>query len=179
MADPAAAGASAPGAEPAPGSGRLAGATHMLALRVYYEDTDAGGIVYHAGYLRFAERGRTEMLRLLGIDHRQLRELTGIVFTVRRLAVEFRRPARLDDAIEVRTTPVALGGATVDLRQGVWRGAEELARLDVQVACMRVADGRPARLPKMLRDRLFALISADLASTHRPGGPHSQPEATF
>lgn len=163
----------------APAAGRIDGTTHVLPIRVYYEDTDAGGIVYHANYLRFAERGRTEMLRLLGIDHSRLRAEAGIVFTVVRLTVEYRRPARLDDAIEVATTPTAASGATVRLRQIVRRDGEDLARLDVLVACMHPGDGRPARLPKPLRDRLFALISADGEARHRPGGPNSQPEATF
>lgn len=126
---------------------------HRLAVRVYYEDTDAGGIVYHASYLRFAERARTEMLRELGFDHVTLRERYGLIFAVRRCTVEFRAPARLDDLLEVETAPVRLGGARLVLRQVVKRGEQVLAELDVELALLS-PDLRPRRLPAAVAERL-------------------------
>jgi len=126
---------------------------HRMPLRVYYEDTDAGGIVYHANYLKFAERGRTEMLRHLGFEHSRVRQQTGIVFTVRRCNVEYRGAARLDDALTVETRIDAVGGATLSLRQLVCRGADVLAALEVLVACVG-ENGRPCRLPVELRAAL-------------------------
>jgi acyl-CoA thioester hydrolase len=126
------------------------GLTHSLPLRVYYEDTDAGGIVYHANYLKFAERGRSEMLRSLGFPHRKLAAEDGVGFAVRRCAVEYLAPARLEDALVVDTTLVELGAATLSLRQQIRRGGELLADLDVQVACIG-RDGRPRRVPAALR----------------------------
>lgn len=130
-------------------------APHRLGLRVYWEDTDAAGIVYYANYLRFAERGRTELLRALGIDQRRLREETGIAFAVRRCACEYLRPAMLDDALVVETEIAGLGAATCDMRQRVRRGADTLAALDVTVAAV-AANGRPARLPPAVRHALAA-----------------------
>lgn len=124
-------------------------AAHILPVRVYYEDTDAGGIVYHAAYLRFAERGRTEFIRTLGVDQRSLRDETGLGFAVARLAIDYLRPARLDDRLEIHTEVARARGASADFLQTVLRDGETLARLDVRVACID-ADGRPARLPPAL-----------------------------
>ena len=129
------------------------GMTHSMPLRVYYEDTDAAGIVYYANYLKFAERGRTEMLRFLGFAHGRLRAETGIVFTVRRCNVEYRGAARLDDPLTVETRVDAIAGATLSVRQLVCRGGEVLAALDVLVACVGET-GRPRRVPAMLRAAL-------------------------
>ena len=95
-------------------------------VRVYFEDTDAGGIVYHASYLRFAERARTEWLRALGFGQRGLAERFGCIFAVRRCGLDCRRPARLDDALVVVTRPRSIGGARLALSQEVRRGAELL-----------------------------------------------------
>jgi acyl-CoA thioester hydrolase len=124
--------------------------SHTLAVRVYYEDTDAAGMVYHANYLKFAERGRTEMLRSLGFGHRRLGEETGIGFTVRRCTVDFLVPARLEDALTVVTELAAVGGATLSMRQRIRRGDELIADLDILVACIG-RDGRPRRVPGALR----------------------------
>ena len=131
-------------------SGRVENGIHCLPIRVYYEDTDSSGIVYYANYLRFAERARTEMLRLSGINQSEMASRYGMSFAVRDCAVDFRRPARLDDLIEVRSWFVELAGATVSGVQAIWRGTEELVRLKVRVACLR-GDGRPTRIPAALR----------------------------
>ncbi|MBV9861257.1 MAG: tol-pal system-associated acyl-CoA thioesterase [Alphaproteobacteria bacterium] len=128
-------------------------ARHSYALRVYYEDTDAAGIVYHANYLKFAERGRTEMLRSLGFGHRRLREESGLAFAVRRCAADYREPARLDDALTVETEVAALGGATLSLEQRIRRDQRTLVHLDILVACVG-RHGRPRRLPAELRAAL-------------------------
>jgi len=129
------------------------GVSHSFPLRVYYEDTDAAGMVYHANYLKFAERGRSEMLRSMGFPHRQLAATDGVGFAVRRCSVEYLVPARLEDALVVDTTLVDVGAATLNLRQRIRRGDELLADLAVLVACVG-RDGRPRRLPSALRAAL-------------------------
>ena len=136
--------------------GAIADGVHVLPLRVYYEDTDASGVVYYANYLRFIERGRTDMLRLLGVNHRALGDRAGVAFAVRRCEIDYLAPARLDDEIEVRTAIAAVGGATIEARQSVRRGADELARGTLRLACVG-ADGRPRRLPAAVRTALAAL----------------------
>lgn len=134
--------------------GRLEGRLHVMPLRVYYEDTDAAGIVYYANYLRFAERARSEFLRLLGIDQRALRERDGLVFAVRRAALDYRAPARLDDLLELRSTLTAVRAASVEALQRVLLDGHLLVDIRVQVAAVAVASGRAARLPAGVRRRL-------------------------
>lgn len=122
---------------------------HRLPVRVYYEDTDAGGIVYHANHLKFAERARTEMLRCLGLDHSTLRERFGLTFAVRRCAADFLAPARLDDRLEVETRVVRLGGASLDLIQDILHEARLLVRLELRLALLD-ARLRATRLPREL-----------------------------
>jgi acyl-CoA thioester hydrolase len=133
-----------------PAEGTIEGKAHLYPLRVYYEDTDAGGIVYHASYLRFAERARTEMLRCLYFPHSDLIQRNGVMLVVRGLEIEYVRPARLDDALEVRTRLKAIGGASLKLSQDVGViGAGDghiCARMLVRLACID-SGGRPMRLP--------------------------------
>ena len=131
---------------------------HRHAIRVYYEDTDAAGLVYYANYLRFAERARTEWLRALGFDHTALRAGLGVAFAVRRCTVDYRRPARLDDLLEVETRVVRLGGASARLDQVVSRDGDALVSLSVELALMD-ADGRPARMPAGLRAAIGPLLA--------------------
>ena len=126
---------------------------HRFPLRVYYEDTDAAGIVYYANYLRYAERARTEMLRISGFASSEIMAELGIALGVRHCAVDYLRPARLDDALEVETRVTKVGGASVELRQVVWRGGDELVAMDLKLGCMSL-DGRPQRLPQGVRDIL-------------------------
>ncbi|TGE00338.1 tol-pal system-associated acyl-CoA thioesterase [Methylobacterium nonmethylotrophicum] len=126
---------------------------HALAVRVYYEDTDFSGFVYHASYLRFMERGRTELLRGLAGDQSELhREADGLVFVVRRMTLDYLKPARMDDALTVLTATRDLRGASMHLAQEVRRGDETLVRAEVVVACVR--EGRAVRLPEALRRTL-------------------------
>ena len=138
-------------------SGQMAEGEHRLPLRIYYEDTDAGGIVYYARYLQFAERARTEMLRLAGIDQKQLTRDHGVFFAVRRCEVDYLRPARFDDFLEVRSHLTALGGARLSAVQVICRAGEELVRLAVEIASIR-GDGRPARIPAPVRAALQPFV---------------------
>ncbi len=123
-----------------------------LWVRVYYEDTDFSGRVYHASYLRFLERGRTEWLRRRGFAHRDLAENLGVVFVVRSLRIEFFAPAMMDDLLIVETSVAALRGASIDFEQRIVRSHKELVTAEVLAASIR--DGRPARIPADLRRRL-------------------------
>lgn len=123
---------------------------HRLPVRVYYEDTDAGGIVYHASYIRFAERGRTEFVRMIGLYQDALREEFDLGFAVRSMTVDYLKPAFLDDELELLTEIQSVRGASIDFLQTVLRSSEALTRLTVRVACLNKA-GRPVRLPKLLR----------------------------
>ena len=129
--------------------------THRLPLRVYYEDTDFSGVVYHASYLRFMERGRTEVLRTLGLMQRNLHaDQLGFHFVVRRMTIDWLRPAAMDDELVVETRIGELRGASMIMRQAVLRGDVILVTAEVTVVGVR--DGKPARLPPSLRDALAA-----------------------
>src|SRR5260221_5244481 len=134
---------------------------HHMQIRVYYEDTDFSGIVYHANYLRFMERGRTNHLRLMGADQHALfaeaqAETPGFAFVVRSMEIHFLRPARMDDLLDVVTWPVAVKGASITLAQEVRRGDEALVNAKVRVAF--ICEGRAKPIPKSLR----LLMKADL-----------------
>jgi acyl-CoA thioester hydrolase len=120
-------------------------------LRVYYEDTDAAGVVYHANYLKYCERARTEWLRSLGLDQRNLRAEQGLVFVVSRLTADYLRGAELDDALEVRSCVAQLGQARIVFEQSVWRGDERMFVSNVTIACVDWAARRAVRLPENVR----------------------------
>ncbi len=139
-------------------SGRMERGEHVMPLRVYYEDTDAAGIVYYANYLKFAERARTEMLRLAGIEQTEMAAAYGMAFAVRDCTVSYAAPARLDDLLEVRSRLTEFKGATLRAEQEIRRGPEHLARLGLRVACVTL-DGRPARIPAAVRQALQSYVS--------------------
>ena len=127
--------------------------THRLPVHVYYEDTDLAGIVYYANYLKYIERGRTEWVRVLGIDQTRLRAEAGIVFAVRRVEADYLYPARFDDALEVTTALEEISGARIVLRQEVQR--DRTVIFAARVTLVALTDtGRPARLPADVRRRL-------------------------
>ena len=133
-----------------------------MAVRVYYEDTDFSGIVYHASYLRFMERGRTNYLRLLGADHRALfeetrREAPGFAFVVRAMQIEFLAPARMDDVLQVTTAPEELKGASITLHQRITRAEDLLIEAHVRVAF--VSGGRARPIPNALRTAMRASLA--------------------
>ncbi|MFN3883149.1 MAG: tol-pal system-associated acyl-CoA thioesterase [Rhodocyclaceae bacterium] len=123
-----------------------------LSVRVYYEDTDAGGVVYYANYLKYLERGRTEFIRALGIAQRALAREEGIAFAVRSLTVEYLKPAVLDDELDVTTAVETLGRAQVGFAQTIRRGEETLLTAKVRVACLDLAKGRAIALPAALHE---------------------------
>lgn len=135
---------------------------HVYHLRVYYEDTDAGGIVYHANYLRFAERARTEALRELGLPHAAMVEQFALMFVVRRIEIDYLRPARLDDSLAVVTRAEAVGGASARLRQAITaEDGTELAVAHVDLACVALGESRPRRIPPQWRAALASLLASD------------------
>ncbi|MGH6683367.1 MAG: tol-pal system-associated acyl-CoA thioesterase [Pseudolabrys sp.] len=134
--------------------GEIRNGLHHQQVRVYYEDTDFSGIVYHASYLRFMERGRTNYLRLIGADHRALfaaaeKEAPGFSFVVRHMDIHFNKPAFMDDVLDIVTTPKEVKGASVVLNQKVMRGEDLIVEADVQVAF--VSGGKAKPIPKPLR----------------------------
>ncbi len=177
----------------APAAGRFDGATHVYPVRIYFEDCDPAGIVYHANYLRFAERARTEMMRALGIPHVAMVR-AGVAFAVRRCEIDYLRPARLEEALEVRTRIIDIRGATLDAEQIVRRpdaprngppdgadlpipdrhdadmpeeGGADLVRLILRLACIN-QNGRAVRIPTGVRtalDRHHASTQPGTAST--------------
>ncbi|TBX28918.1 tol-pal system-associated acyl-CoA thioesterase [Nioella sediminis] len=127
--------------------------THQFQTRVYYEDTDLAGIVYHANYLKFIERARSEMVREAGISQTALKAEKGIVFAVRRMEMDFIAPARFEDDLRVETRLTGVKGASFDLDQSVWRGADRLYAAKVQVVCL-TDSGRAVRIPADIRQKL-------------------------
>lgn len=137
-------------------SGRLKEGGHILPVRVYYEDTDFTGIVYHGAYVRFFERARSDFLRLLGIHHTELgagAHGDKIAFAVRSMSLDFQKPATIDDVLEVNTRLLEFRGARIKLHQAITRRTDVLVEANVLIAIIS-ADGRPRRLPKHLAEKL-------------------------
>jgi acyl-CoA thioester hydrolase len=139
--------------------GEIRDGRHRMAVRVYYEDTDFSGVVYHASYLRFMERGRTNFMRLIGAAPAPMFEAQpdgapGFAFVVRTMRIEFLKPARMDDLLTIVTAPQEVRGASIVLRQEVLRGEETLVEAEVRVAC--VSGGRARPIPKALRQTMAA-----------------------
>jgi len=142
-------------------AGSDAGTAFRWPVRVYFEDTDAGGVVYYANYLKFFERCRTEWLRALGIDQSTLAREQGVGFVVAGIDAKYLQPARLDDELAIEARVVHLGGCSIVFEQLALRAGELLARAQVKVACVDLQRRRPARLPPLLREKI----------------PHSRPES--
>jgi acyl-CoA thioester hydrolase len=137
------------------GGGRSLQAPRRLGVRVYYEDTDFSGVVYHASYLRFLERGRTEFLRALGIGHRSIfagADGESLHFVVRAMTIEFLRPALMDDSLWVETSIEALGGASIEMRQAILRDAQSLIKARVRIGM--VSKGQARRIPPLILNKL-------------------------
>lgn len=145
---------------PAPTAGQFEGRAHLLPVRVYYEDTDFTGLVYHGAYVRWFERGRSDFLRLAGVHHAELLEGPDpLAFVVTRLAVDYRKGARIDDALIVRTTYDSVRGARLFISQAIERGGEMLATAQVEAACIDLS-GRARRPPATLTERLGPWLAA-------------------
>lgn len=135
-----------------PTAGRFEGRDHLLPVRVYYEDTDFTGVVYHANYVRYFERGRSDFLRLAGIGHAQLLEIDPpLAFVVAEMKLNFIKPARIDDALVVRTTYDTAKGVRLMISQTIERNGEALCRAEVMAVCIHL-DGRPRRPTQALID---------------------------
>jgi acyl-CoA thioester hydrolase len=138
----------------APSAGRFEGRMHLLPVRIYYEDTDFTGLVYHANYLRYFERGRSDFLRLAGVRHAALLEgPEPLGFAVNKITLEFLKPARIDDALAARTVFETMRGPRIFISQQLERGAEILVKAQVEVCCISLT-GRPRKPPAMLLERL-------------------------
>src|SRR5664280_547254 len=139
------------------GRGKAQGASAFrLPVRVYWEDTDAAGIVFYANYLKFFERARTEWLRSLGFDPELLRAETGIAFVVAETALRYRLPARLDDMLEVTVRVAHLGQASLSVVQQAWRGGDLLAEGTIRVGCVELGTFRPRRVPDDILSKIQA-----------------------
>jgi acyl-CoA thioester hydrolase len=135
-----------------------AGAPHVKPfiwpVRVYYEDTDAGGVVYYANYLKFTERARTEWLRECGFEQTDLAEQHGVIFVVRSAAIEYLKPARFNDSLRVSVELIKVGAGQIDLVQRVTRNDDLLAKASIKIACVGLTGMRPTRIPKALATRI-------------------------
>ena len=129
-------------------------------VRVYWEDTDAGGIVFYANYLKFFERARTEWLRAGGVEQHALREATGVIFVVAATSLRYLAPARLDDEITVTVEPEAAGRASLTVRQRALRGDTLLCEGEIRIGCVRASDLKPQRLPETV---MKAVATASIA----------------
>ena len=131
--------------------------THSFPVRIYYEDTDAGGIVYYANYLKFAERARTEALRLSGIDQSELMREHNIAFVVRRCVVDFLKPAMLDDLLTIKTRLNDISKVSMELHQTICRGDETLVKMDVKLAVVG-AGMKLAKMPEFVRKSMLKVF---------------------
>jgi acyl-CoA thioester hydrolase len=139
------------------GLGRFDGKMHILPIRVYYEDTDLSGVVYHANYLRYMERGRTEFFRAVGIKLAALEDAEPTAWTLRKIQLEYFRPARLEDQLEVRTICASLSGARMVADQKIYANDMLLTHGTVE-ACVMTLTGRPRRIPEDVRDKLAPFL---------------------
>jgi acyl-CoA thioester hydrolase len=141
------------------GAGRFEGKVHILPIRIYYEDTDLSGIVYHANYLRYMERGRSEFFRCAGITRlAMLEQPEATAWSLRRVSLEYVRPARLDDLVEVHTRATSLTGARMGADQKIFRGKTLLTRGVVE-ACIITFEGKPRRIPNEIREKLQPFVT--------------------
>jgi acyl-CoA thioester hydrolase len=123
-------------------------------VRVYYEDTDAGGVVYYANYLAFMERARTEWLRALGFEQPEMARTHGVLFVVRAVRIDYLKPSRFNDSLQVTVEVVNVGGSRIRFLQQVLRGNEEIVRAEVDVVCVDSGSFRPARMPREMREKM-------------------------
>jgi acyl-CoA thioester hydrolase len=144
-----------------PSAGRFDGRTHILPVRIYYEDTDFTGIVYHANYLRYFERARSDFLRLAGVHHNLLLDNPDpMAFAVNRIDLQFLKPARIDDALQVKSHFDTMQGARIFISQQIERGQDLLVKAALEVCCISLA-GRPRKPPPFLRAQLAAYLAPD------------------
>lgn len=140
-------------------SGYFRDRIHILPVRIYYEDTDLSGVVYHANYLRYMERGRSDYLRLIGVSHRSLMaDQNPVTWTIVHMEIDFLKPALIEDALEVHTAYVRLSGARLFACQQIKRGDEDLVRAKLEAACVTL-EGRATRIPIEVRNALDSYLT--------------------
>ena len=147
-------------------SGRIENGEHIFPTRIYYDDTDTAGVVYYANFLRMAERARTEMLRLLGVNHAEATRTHGVALAVRRCEVDYLRPARLDDALDIHSRLLKVGGASLHIEQIIRRAGEDVVRMTLRIACVTLAGGA-ARFPDKLGSALQTFLAEHGAANMR------------
>lgn len=130
---------------------------HTLPFRIYYEDTDAGAIVYYANYLKYAERGRTELLRERGVSCSALHDQCGILIVVKAVEIDYKRPARLDDSLHLVSSVLEIGGSSMKLEQTVWREEDEICRMKIVLVCISAETMRPVRWPIAVTDKITTI----------------------
>ena len=136
---------------------------HEFPVIIYWEDTDAGGIVYHANYLKFTERARSDLLKYIDINQQQMLAEEAPNFVVRDCTIEFLRPAKLEDVLTVKTTLIEMKSATLKMQQDIYRGDEVLIKSAVRIACLQ-KNGTPARFSAQIRDKFASLVKASGAT---------------
>jgi acyl-CoA thioester hydrolase len=141
-----------------PITGLLDGKTYLFPVRVYFGDTDAGGVVYHSRYLDFAEHARSELLRLLGENQQEMISSGGSVFVIRKIAADYHRPGKLDDLLTVRTNVTACARATIHFQQDIVREEELLCRMQIKAGFVSLKTGRPGPMPDAWREKIAALL---------------------
>ncbi|NCT41615.1 MAG: tol-pal system-associated acyl-CoA thioesterase [Alphaproteobacteria bacterium] len=127
---------------------------HILDIRIYYEDTDAGGIVYHSNFLNFAERARCELLREVGYECSKIEQDLGFLFVVKHADIEYIKPARLDDALQVKTTLESMRNSSFQMRQIVQKDGQDLCNMLITLVCVETNEIKPVRFPDILREKL-------------------------
>ena len=142
--------------------------TFSLPIRVYYEDTDAGGVVYHSHYLNFMERARTEWLRDMGFEQDELRRRDGVIFAVSAVSIDFLKPARFNERLDVTVALERRGAASLTMRQEVRRGGEVLAGAAVRIACLDAGRFVPVAIPEYVVERVMARYGQDLLAGRKP-----------
>ncbi len=136
--------------------------SHSIPVRVYYEDTDAGGVVYHASYLKFGERGRTELLRFLGFENTSIQDQHGVLFVVRNINADYIKTAHLDDLLRVQTSIAQLKNASVIMKQTAHRDEEMIFSMDVTLVCVDDKKYRPLSLPKAVREKFERIMKENI-----------------
>lgn len=124
---------------------------HKIPIRIYYEDTDAGGVVYHSNFIKFAERGRTELLRFMGFENKSLRDNQGVIFVVRHINADYLKPAFLDDLLNLQTIVTELKNTSLVMKQSIYRNDDLIFTADVTVVCIDAGSLKPVRIPDGLR----------------------------
>lgn len=128
-------------------------------IRVYYEDTDAGGVVYHSQYLNFMERARTEWLRHFGFEQTWLKNELGVIFVVTQAEINFKKPARFDDLLEIQCQPIKIGFSSINFEQAIVRQAQVLIDANIKIACVAADTFKPVTIPRLIKEKISSSLN--------------------